>query len=438
MKMFFIGLDLGATYIKSARIDAEEFSMNGIERIPFPSFDGNYGKTVSMRRILDSVSQAIQVQLSSHPEKCQGVLLSNQMHGLVLMREKDFCSPFISWQDLRCLESEDGVSSFQKLKNRLGIFSVLHETGEYLRPGFPITQLFRLQGMGEKLGVVCDLGSAIVSALTENPVQQIHMSNAAATGCWDIKKGDWHRDIIRTAKIDCFDWPGVVVGEEVLGYLKWGGRTIPVYPSVGDQQVSLLGAGLWRDDQVSFNIATGSQVSRLSSEFQVGDFQTRPYFQGRYLQTITHLPAGRALNALLKLFTELSPQLDLDLAWTEVTRKVDHDLSFSSRLKVNLGFFPSAIGNEGSLTGLTEENLNVSSVLKACFVSIVQNHIEALKRINQDSRQISEYIGSGGIMQKSRFLQSAFYNYLGEPIRLSEQSEDALWGLASRTREIAR
>ena len=55
MKMFFIGLDLGATYIKSARIDAEEFSMNGIERIPFPSFDGNYGKTVSMRRILDSV-----------------------------------------------------------------------------------------------------------------------------------------------------------------------------------------------------------------------------------------------------------------------------------------------------------------------------------------------------------------------------------------------
>jgi glycerol kinase len=121
-----------------------------------------------------------------------------------------------------------------------------------------------------------------------------------------------------------------------------------------------------------------------------------------------------------------------------VTRKVDHDLSFSSRLKVNLGFFPSAIGNEGSLTGLTEENLNVSSVLKACFVSIVQNHIEALKRINQDSRQISEYIGSGGIMQKSRFLQSAFYNYLGEPIRLSEQSEDALWGLASRTREIAR
>ena len=68
---------------------------------------------------------------------------------------------------------------------------------------------------------------------------------------------------------------------------------------------AILGALLQRDE-LSLNISTGSQVSLLKPKVEFGNFQTRPFFDGRFSITITHIPAGRALNALVKLLSELA------------------------------------------------------------------------------------------------------------------------------------
>lgn len=68
--------------------------------------------------------------------------------------------------------------------------------------------------------------------------------------------------------------------------------------AIADQQAALLGAGL-EPGWVSVNLATGCQVSVLSDEFSTS-VQTRPYFGGRFLHTVTHLPAGRLLAAALR------------------------------------------------------------------------------------------------------------------------------------------
>ena len=70
-----------------------------------------------------------------------------------------------------------------------------------------------------------------------------------------------------------------------------------VLVAVGDQQTSLLGAGL-RPGVVSTNLATGCQASRLDLDVST-HVQTRPYFDGLYLHTVTHLPAGRLLREAL-------------------------------------------------------------------------------------------------------------------------------------------
>ena len=74
---------------------------------------------------------------------------------------------------------------------------------------------------------------------------------------------------------------------------------------MGDHQAALAGAFLG-ERELSLNISTGSQASLFTPTWQPGNYQTRPFFDGRFLNTITHIPAGRALNVLFKLLTELA------------------------------------------------------------------------------------------------------------------------------------
>jgi xylulokinase len=87
-------------------------------------------------------------------------------------------------------------------------------------------------------------------------------------------------------------WDVVIVGASS----RFG---VPVFCAVGDQQAALFGAGLVAD-VVSVNVATGCQVSVLSSSND-SPAQLRPFFlDGVYLHTITHLPAGRLLAAAVR------------------------------------------------------------------------------------------------------------------------------------------
>ena len=74
--------------------------------------------------------------------------------------------------------------------------------------------------------------------------------------------------------------------------------------------------------ELSINISTGSQVSRRTDRLEPGEVQTRAYFHGDLLQTITHLPAGRSLNVLVRLLTEVARAEGM-----QAKRSVDHDFA---------------------------------------------------------------------------------------------------------------
>jgi len=82
---------------------------------------------------------------------------------------------------------------------------------------------------------------------------------------------------------------------DVVGHLDLNGKRVPWYTPVGDYQCALVGS-LFSADEVSLNIATGSQVSRMTPALALGDYQTRPFFEGKFLNTFTSPPGGRALK----------------------------------------------------------------------------------------------------------------------------------------------
>ena len=116
---------------------------------------------------------------------------------------------------------------------------------------------------------------------------------------------------------------------------------------------------LLQPSELSLNISTGSQVSLLKSGVAFGNYQTRPFFDGRFLATITHIPAGRALNALVGLLSELAEAQGLSLAdpWPYIARKVGE--AGQAELRVDLTFFGSACGDRGEIAHIREAELTV-------------------------------------------------------------------------------
>ena len=429
--MYFIAVDLGATYIKSCLVESKNFSISAVHRERFPEKETNFEVIFAVvRRVLDFQLKGI--------TGCAGIFFSNQMHGVCLANSNgEIVSPFISWQDQRCaVKGTTGISSFEKIQKLFDGFSWELETGEYLRVGFPITQLFHLKCEGALTPGLTpiDLGNAVAGRLARVSVFKIDASNASAMGCYDLKNGAWHESLIAGLGLSDLEWPEIVESHQTHGSITHQGKTVPVYLSVGDQQASLLGAGLRACNQISCNIATGSQVSILSGALAPGDFQTRPYF-GKYLRTITHIPAGRSLNALLRLFLELNPGLDFDAAWERVGQLVEKTLPDDS-LEFDLSFFPSAFGSSGHLNGLTEKNLNIGNLMQAALRALAKAHQRGFQRliIGQDHSFV-EILGSGGVLKKSIFLQKVLKQQFDLSLQLSPQLEDALIGNALRAKQ---
>jgi sugar (pentulose or hexulose) kinase len=221
--------------------------------------------------------------------------------------------------------------------------------------------------------------------------------------------------------------PEIVPQGTVLGEARIGSSTLPFFAPVGDYQCSQVGA-LLAADELSVNISTGSAVIQMSPRLEFGDFQTRPFFDGRFLRTITHIPGGRALNSLVRLLSELGESQGVKLRdpWDYIlaeTGKVS-----STDLRVNPAFYFSAVGDHGSITNAREHNLTVGHLFRAAFEGMADNYARCASRVspNKDWKRL---VFSGGVALRIALLREAICDRLGREHRLAASDEDTLLGL---------
>ena len=156
---------------------------------------------------------------------------------------------------------------------------------------------------------------------------------------------------------------------DVLGEIEISSRRLTCFSAIGDQQAALLGAGL-QSHELSINCSTGSQVSQITPEFRPAACQTRCWFGGQFLNTITHIPAGRSLTVLEQLLTELprAAGLRIDDSWRLIASAAERASDASAaKLSCDLSFFDSAMGCDGRISGITTENLTVGHLFDAAF-----------------------------------------------------------------------
>ncbi|MEZ4667452.1 MAG: FGGY family carbohydrate kinase [Anaerolineae bacterium] len=387
--MSLIGIDLGTSFIKAGVLDIDTLQLNHVQRVPFPNpLPGlpPLFREFDPGEVIAAVLNVLR-GVALYADVCHGIVVCTQMHGVVFTTENgEPRSNLTTWQDQRVLmPHHSGIGSFfDVMKARLNREEI-RQLGNELRPGLPIGLFFWMAEqklLPDQHLIPAALSDFVIANLC-NICPVTEATNAMAHGILNLDTMDWHYPVIGKLGFEQLRLPEIKPHGTVIGWLDLIGRRIPCFTPVGDYQCALLGA-LLQNEELSLNISTGSQVSLLKSKAEFGNFQTRPFFDGRFSNTITHIPAGRALNALVKLLSELAVSQGIDLVdpWAYITQAAEKvDLP---TMRANLAFYSSAIGDEGAFTHLHEDELTVGHIFRAAFQSMAESYHSFAHRLSPD------------------------------------------------------
>jgi len=260
-------IDIGSTNIKYSTDKGRVMS------VPFPAPLVNDGIRYEVKLSdIDEILLRI-VGKSTYSR----IFISTQMHGYILKKGDKFITEYVSWRDKR----GEGLC-----KN----CALPPESGESVKPNLPLlSALVTLEKLsvdgGEDL-IFFTLGSYVSYLLTG--VNATHITDAAASGFFNVKtgrKGEW---------VD-FDMRLPEVYPDIKAVGRYNGAL--VFSPCGDQQCAVLGSGASADKYI-LNLGTAAQLCCVEDEFVSGDFESRPFFGGKTLCTVTGLIGGGMISVL--------------------------------------------------------------------------------------------------------------------------------------------
>lgn len=429
----YIALDLGTTFLKGGILDLDHSRISHIRRRPFPErIDGLPPRhfEVNPAAVLHATRSLLTELLDAAPQ-CRGIVLCSQMHGVILTdAQGQPRSNLITWLDQRALDPlPDGSGAYLDRMREALTDQQVRELGNELRPGLPICALFWLAEQNQLPSQptrVASLPDFVAAQLTQTPPQITEPTNAAACGGMDLQSLGWHAAALTNLGLDGLQWPEIRPFGAVSGRFSAAGREIPLYTPVGDHQCALVGAFL-DEGELSLNISTGAQASLITPTARFGPYQTRPFF-GRYLNTITHIPGGRALNALVALLTEMATAQGVTLPdpWAYLMAAVE--ATPETDLTANLLFFGSELTSQGAIANIRGDNLSVGHLLRAALVDMARHYESAALRLSP-TRSWQRLAFSGGLGQGWPALRQTVGAPLSDNHRLAASSEDTLLGL---------
>ena len=439
--MRILSIDLGTTYLKGGVLDLETQVVQSTVRRKMPDpIEGLHPLfyEIDPKKLVDAVEALIQQLMQTAPE-ADTLMMCSQMHGMVLLNEcGQPCSNAITWRDQRsALTVPGGSCSYLDVVSEALGAKRLRGLGNELRPGIPVGTLVWLE-REENLPAgpltVVSLPDFVLSQLSGQPAC-VDATNAASYGLFNVCEGRWSRESIAALELRRFKFPPVADFCEVAYQIKRSGRVLNCHTPVGDHQCALAGAQL-RPNELSVNVATGSQVSVLSREFAEGEFQVRPYFGGAFLLIVTHIPAGRALQSLVDLLTELPRRAGINLGdpWALIEQALREDQT-GEPLVVDLSFFGSEDAPAGSLSNIDENNFNVGELFRAAFEKMADDYGRHARELRQFTK-VERIVFSGGVIQKCASLRSLVEESIGLPSRLAEAREDTMLGMLKLARRI--
>ena len=429
-----IAIDCGASFLKTALLENGEI-LKHID-IPMKTLrnDRNIFSPEKIEEIITNVKKAIS-ELSDGIDE-YNLCISNEMHGFILLKkDASYFTDYISWQNEYGNIEYNGIKSCELLKTDKFKDCIL-QTGMSVRAGLPSSNLIYLSNAYpfEEQLYFYTLGDCIFKKVFGiEPI--CHISNAAASGLYDIENHKWISDILNYVNYNLI-MPKV--GDEVIT-TDYGNKKVHIFPAIGDYQAALLGAGINDGKDISFNLGTGAQVSVISDNAVFSDkYQVLPFFNGKYLFRVAHLPSGRALNVYFRFFKDVLNSFDVQVddskIWDIILNNIKDDNS-DNNISCSMGFFENSADTctKGFIKDIGEFDFSFSNLVSAVMKQEADNFIKASYKVCNNREEIKRVIFSGGIAKRIDYIRHSIINSFNDEVEVIMALNETLVGLEKYT-----
>ncbi len=268
----YIGIDLGTSAVKVVLVDhdghsvAEADAPLDVQR-PQPLYSEQ-----DPHAWWEAVQAAVGQLKATKPAELaavQGIGLSGQMHGAVLLDKKGaVLRPAILWNDGRCAsqcaELEESVPELRSV------------TGNIAMPGFTAPKLLWVRQhepeIHERIAKVLLPKDYVRYRMTGEFASD--MSDSAGTLWLDVKRRTWFDAALDACGLDRSHMPTLHEGTEISGTLnpsiaaEWGMGEVPVAGGGGDNAAGAIGAGVIQPGQAFLSLGTSGVYFVVCETYQ--------------------------------------------------------------------------------------------------------------------------------------------------------------------------
>ena len=270
----FIGIDIGTTGSKVLLID-EEGRVIDKETVEYALYMPKPGWSeqnpedwwAATKRAIKTIIARTRVT----PDSIEGIGLTGQMHGLVMLDENwKVIRPAILWNDQRT------AAEAELLNQKFGE-KVIEITGSIVHTGFTAPKILWIKRNEpqnfEKMRKFMLPKDYVGFKLTGNITTDVN--DASGTSLFDVRRRKWSDELISELNLPGEIFPEVLESPNVRGELgrepaeELGLRPgTPVVAGAGDQGAAGVGAGAVSEGIVSVNIGTSGVVFTGSNEYR--------------------------------------------------------------------------------------------------------------------------------------------------------------------------
>lgn len=421
-----IGLDIGTTTISAVVAEngkvIESITKDNCSFITtFISYEHIQSPEIIKKIAIGVVDELIE----KYPD-IEKIGVTGQMHGILYLDLfGNPVSPLYTWQDGRGNQAyQNGITYAEFMRN---------VTGYKCATGFGlVTHFYNMVNnlVPNVAAVFSTIHSYIAMVLANNKEPLVDPSDAASFGFFNVEHKNFDLEAIEKLGINQQILPTVTKVKTLGKY-----RNKLVYPAIGDNQASFIGATSSNLDSFLVNVGTGSQISIYSKDYKVCEgLETRPFPNNGYLLVGAPLCGGKSYALLERFFHSAASMLGLnkDNVYKEMA-----DLLESSPIPSNLPIFtPLFQGTrdnpdlKASIKDLSVDNFTPLHMIYSLMNGMSNELHELFLLYVKDNQKPSHFIGSGNGLRRNRFLQECFRRMFKQELQMSHSQEEAALGVA--------
>ncbi len=425
--MKLLGLDIGTTTVSAVVVEeGKVLSALTLKNGSFLPTAYAWEKIQDPTYICTTACEAIRTLLEKYPDVSR-IGITGQMHGIVYLNSAGQpVSPLYTWQDGRGDQKTETGETYTAALSRI--------TGYPTATGYGlVTHYYNLKNgiVPDTAVVFSTIHDYIAMHLAGQTTPVTEAGDAASLGLFNVQEGCFDAVALEKAGIPADMLPRLVT-EPCIGY--YNGQ-IPVYVAIGDNQASFLGAAGGNLNTMLVNVGTGSQFSVYTRRYMsCPGLETRPFPGGGYLLVGASLCGGRAYALLesffretVKAMTGTAPESCYDAMAALLNQGRLEDMPAITPLFQGTRTNP---GLRGSITGLSTENFTPAHLTFAMLEGMTGELYELYRSYRDAGGEDAVLVGSGNGLRKNMHLQNCFTQAFGQPLVMSECTEEAATGAA--------